>query len=301
MSSKEEVLAFLEKNKEKFCSGAYMASELGISSNAVWKAVNGLKKEGYAIEAVTNRGYRLVPGSPDNDRLSVQGLAPYLPEAYLGRIHIYESLPSTNRTAKELAVGGAEDGTVVIANGQTAGSGHADHSFFSPAGGIYMSVVRRPGKLATACGQESVWTESGEEAARADGQKSADLAGAGSHPAMLQGFVPSGNSKNITYMTAKLVADVIRDVTGISVRVRPVNDLYVGEKKVGGILTEAGSDFDTGELQWLVIGIGINVSTPADAFPAEIRERAGSLYPDGHALVTRNELVAAIISRLLET
>ena len=163
-----------------------------------------------------------------------------------------------------------------------------------------MSVVRRPGKLATACGQESVWTESGEEAARADGQKSADLAGAGSHPAMLQGFVPSGNSKNITYMTAKLVADVIRDVTGISVRVRPVNDLYVGEKKVGGILTEAGSDFDTGELQWLVIGIGINVSTPADAFPAEIRERAGSLYPDGHALVTRNELVAAIISRLLE-
>ncbi|MDD5860754.1 MAG: HTH domain-containing protein [Eubacteriales bacterium] len=300
MSSKEEVLAFLEKNKEKFCSGAYMASELGISRNAVWKAVNGLKKEGYAIEAVTNRGYRLVPGSPDNDRLSVQGLAPYLPEAYLGRIHIYESLPSTNRTAKELAVGGAEDGTVVIANGQTAGSGHADHSFFSPAGGIYMSVVRRPGKLATACGQESVWTESGEEAARADGQKSADLAGAGSHPAMLQGFVPSGNSKNITYMTAKLVADVIRDVTGISVRVRPVNDLYVGEKKVGGILTEAGSDFDTGELQWLVIGIGINVSTPADAFPAEIRERAGSLYPDGHALVTRNELVAAIISRLLE-
>ena len=297
MSSKEEVLAFLEKNKEKFCSGAYMASELGISRNAVWKAVNGLKKEGYAIEAVTNRGYRLVPGSPDNDRLSVQGLAPYLPEAYLGRIHIYESLPSTNRTAKELAVGGAEDGTVVIANGQTAGSGHADHSFFSPAGGIYMSVVRRPGKLATACGQESVWTESGEEAARADGQKSADLAGAGSHPAMLQGFVPSGNSKNITYMTAKLVADVIRDVTGISVRVRPVNDLYVGEKKVGGILTEAGSDFDTGELQWLVIGIGINVSTPADAFPAEIRERAGSLYPDGHALVTRNELVAAIISR----
>ena len=297
MSSKEEVLAFLEKNKEKFCSGAYMASELGISRNAVWKAVNGLKKEGYAIEAVTNRG----SGSPDNDRLSVQGLAPYLPEAYLGRIHIYESLPSTNRTAKELAVGGAEDGTVVIANGQTAGSGHADHSFFSPAGGIYMSVVRRPGKLATACGQESVWTESGEEAARADGQKSADLAGAGSHPAMLQGFVPSGNSKNITYMTAKLVADVIRDVTGISVRVRPVNDLYVGEKKVGGILTEAGSDFDTGELQWLVIGIGINVSTPADAFPAEIRERAGSLYPDGHALVTRNELVAAIISRLLET
>ncbi|MGN0273787.1 MAG: HTH domain-containing protein [Chordicoccus sp.] len=319
MSSKEEVLAFLEKNKEKFCSGAYMASELGISRNAVWKAVNGLKKEGYAIEAVTNRGYRLVPGSPDNDRLSVQGLAPYLPEAYLERIHIYESLPSTNRTAKELAVGGAEDGTVVIANGQTAGSGHADHSFFSPAGGIYMSMVRRPGKLAAACGQESGRNQSGEEAARADGQKSADLTrsgsefahadgqipadsvGSGSHLAMLQGFVPSGNSKNITYMTAKLVADVIRDVTGISVHVRPVNDLYVGEKKVGGILTEAGSDFDTGELQWLVIGIGINVSTPADAFPAEIRERAGSLYPDGHALVTRNELVAAIISRLLET
>lgn len=265
MSSKEEVLAFLEKNKETFSSGAYMASELGISRNAVWKAVNGLKKEGYAIEAVTNRGYRLVPGSPDNDRLSVQGLAPYLPASYLGRIHIYESLPSTNRTAKELAVSGAENGTVVIANSQTAGSGHADHSFFSPAGGIYMSVIRRPGR-----------------------------AGA-------QGMSGSfGNAKNVTYMTATLVADVIKAVTGIAVRVRPVNDLYVGDKKVGGILTEAGSDFDTGELQWLVIGIGINVSTPADAFPEKIRERAGSLYPDGHMPVTRNELVAAIIRRLLE-
>ncbi len=274
MSSKEEVLAFLEKNKENFCSGAYMASELGISRNAVWKAVNGLKKEGYAIEAVTNRGYRLVPGSPDNDRLSVQGLAPYLPGIYPGRIHIYESLPSTNRTAKELAVGGAEDGTVVIANSQTAGSGHADHSFFSPVGGIYMSVLRRPGR---------VLGGSGSDRARADAQESVSL----------------GNAKNITYMTATLVADVLGEVTGISVRVRPVNDLYVGDRKVGGILTEAGSDFDTGELQWLVIGIGINVSTPADAFPEEIRERAGSLYPDGHALVTRNELIAAIIGRLL--
>ncbi|MGN0254726.1 MAG: HTH domain-containing protein [Chordicoccus sp.] len=312
MSSKEEVLAFLEKNKETFSSGAYMASELGISRNAVWKAVNGLKKEGYAIEAVTNRGYRLVPGSPDNDRLSVQGLAPYLPASYLERIHIYESLPSTNRTAKELAVSGAEDGTVVIANSQTAGSGHADHSFFSPAGGIYMSVIRRPGHglagaesdsaharaqgISDSAGAESDLAHAGAQGMPGSAGTESGLARAGA-----QGMpISFGSAKNVTYMTATLVADVIKAVTDIEVRVRPVNDLYVGDRKVGGILTEAGSDFDTGELQWLVIGIGINVSTPADAFPEEIRERAGSLYPDGHAPVTRNELVAAIINRLLK-
>ena len=53
------------------------------------------------------------------------------------------------------------------------------------------------------------------------------------------------------------------------------------------------------EIRDVIIGIGINVSTPADAFPEEIRERAGSLYPDGYALVTRNELIAAIVRRLL--
>lgn len=61
------------------------------------------------------------------------------------RLLCYEELDSTNTRAKELALAGAEDGTVVIANGQTAGRGRMDRAFQSPGGkGLYLTVLLRP-------------------------------------------------------------------------------------------------------------------------------------------------------------
>ena len=66
------------------------------------------------------------------------------------RIFSYDCLPSTNTTAKELAKDGAPDGTVVIADEQSAGRGRMTRSFFSPGGtGLYMSVIIRRDLLAT--------------------------------------------------------------------------------------------------------------------------------------------------------
>jgi BirA family biotin operon repressor/biotin-[acetyl-CoA-carboxylase] ligase len=62
------------------------------------------------------------------------------------RLDLYASLDSTNRVAEELARGGAPEGTVVLADGQTAGRGRLGRSFFSPPGcSLYLSLLLRPG------------------------------------------------------------------------------------------------------------------------------------------------------------
>ena len=145
MSTMERVLELLENNAGQNISGAYIAKQLGVSRTAVWKAVNSLRKNGYSVSAITNNGYCF---ANENDILSVQGMAPYLSEKVdPGKINIFATLESTNKTAKEFAMSGAEHGTVVIANSQTAGRGRHGRSFFSPPGhGVYISLIIRPAK-----------------------------------------------------------------------------------------------------------------------------------------------------------
>jgi len=142
MDTKSTILLLLEQNRGKPVSGGKIAEMLGISRNAVWKAISSLKSEGYSINAVSNRGYTL---ASDSDILSCAGIANYLADERLAdKIHIYKSLESTNKTAVELAIGGAEHGTVVIADSQTDGKGRYDKHFYSPPKtGLYMSVLLR--------------------------------------------------------------------------------------------------------------------------------------------------------------
>ncbi|MBQ7699617.1 MAG: biotin--[Clostridia bacterium] len=56
----------------------------------------------------------------------------------------YKELISTNDTAKETAENGAPEGTLVVADHQSGGRGRAGHTFYSPKGGIYMSLILRP-------------------------------------------------------------------------------------------------------------------------------------------------------------
>lgn len=99
----------------------------------------------------------------------------------------------------------------------------------------------------------------------------------------------------ITTATAVAVFLAIRDLTGIETEIKWVNDLYLNGKKICGILTEAISDFESGCAQNILIGIGINYQTKD--FPRELRDTAASLAPSG---VSRNEMVARIIDRLLD-
>ena len=284
-SSKEKILSLLEWNRGTFISGEQLAGQLQISRNSVWKAVRALRKEGYAITAVTNRGYCL---SEENDRLSAQGIRSYLQNDVLHHtvreraerspadcscpetdLRVYEELPSTNMTAKELAIQGAPHGTVVIAERQTAGAGRASGSFFSPEGGLYMSIILRPEQMP------------------AHGSAGTEGIGVGAKKAAVE------------------TARAIEAVCGVAPEIRGMGDLFLQNRKICGILTESGGELETGITHYLVLGIGIHFSTPADAFPEELRSTCGSIFPDASAAknrpvhANRNHLAAEIIRRIL--
>ncbi len=209
MTSKEKVLELLENNKSDYVSGEAIATELGLSRNAVWKAINELRKQGYDIQAVSNKGYLL---GDKNDIISEQGIVSYLSDkedADTGRIFIYDSLDSTNKRAKEMAISGAENGTLIVARTQNIGRGRGDHKFFSPEGGIYMSVILTPKDMR------------------------------------------SLEADALTMATGNIVCRSIEKLCHVSPVIKPINDLFVDGRKICGILTEAGAEFDSGQIQWI--------------------------------------------------
>lgn len=142
MGTKEQLLRLLEENRERYVSGAAMAQAIGVSRNAVWKAVEALRAEGYAIDAVTNKGYAL---SQENDLLSPQGIERFLPPGHPFAISVRKRVDSTNSEARRRAAEGAPEGTVIVAEEQTDGKGRPGKTFFSPASsGLYLSIVLHP-------------------------------------------------------------------------------------------------------------------------------------------------------------
>ena len=116
---------------------------------------------------------------------------------------------------------------------------------------------------------------------------------------------PRGSLKESLLLTAEAAVAVYKAVlrtTGISLGIKWVNDLYYNEKKVCGILTEGITNFETGLVDALVIGIGINYRMPETSFPEELQEIAGTLLkedsPSGLSPV-RNKLVGSIADHLI--
>lgn len=140
---KQQVLAVLEKARGRYCSGQELAQQLGVSRTAVWKAVAALRADGVPIQAVTNRGYAL---PADADILHADAVTALLtPEAAKAlRVEVYDRLPGTNAALRTRAAEGAPEGLVLIAQAQSAGRGRSGRSFFSPPGGLYMSLLLRP-------------------------------------------------------------------------------------------------------------------------------------------------------------
>lgn len=140
---KQQVLAALSAARGQFLSGQELADCLGVSRTAVWKAVAALRADGTPIQAVTNRGYTL---SPDADLLSAEAVTPLLaPDtADALQLEVYDRLPGTNAVLRERAARQAPEGLVLIAQAQSCGRGRSGRSFFSPPGGLYLSLLLRP-------------------------------------------------------------------------------------------------------------------------------------------------------------
>ena len=250
--TKDAVLQQLREQEDRYVSGAELAKQLSLSRTAVWKAIGQLKAEGYRIEAVTNRGYRL---SPRGDVLSAESVRKYLQHWELTP-EVYRTITSTNTVLKARAAEGAPAGLVLIAGEQTAGRGRMGRSFYSPPdSGLYMSLLLRP-KIAA------------REATR------------------------------ITACAAVAVAETVEELSGRPTRIKWVNDVLLDGRKICGILTEASFDCESGELAYVIVGIGINIAVPAGDFPEELRQIAGAAF-DGAAIPElRARLAAGVLDRL---
>lgn len=215
---KAEILSLL-REKADYVSGQELCEYFGVSRTAVWKAIGCLRQEGYQIDAVQNRGYRLT------ELQTVYGqndIASRLQTKRMGRpVCFYENLGSTNVQAKLLAEEGAPEGALVVAEMQTAGRGRRGRDWESPANtNVYFTLILRP-------------------------DFSPDKA---SMLTLVMGMaVAEGIRKTLPEKVIRMSPPGIKWP----------NDLVVNGKKICGILTEMSMERDY--IQYLVIGVGINV------------------------------------------
>lgn len=146
----------------------------------------------------------------------------------------YDVLDSTNTKAKELAVNGALEGTVVVADQQRSGRGRLGRIWQSPAGkGLWFTLILRP----------SISPEFGAQ---------------------------------VTLLAAVAVVDALERVIGISAKIKWPNDIIVGKKKLCGILSELVLSEE--EIDYVIVGIGLNVNFGYDDFSRDLAECASSVF-----------------------
>ena len=132
-STKQALLQALSAAEGAYISGQQLAEALGVSRAAVHKAAQALLAQGYALDSAPRRGYRLAGGDP----FCAEAVGPYP-----APIHIYDTLQSSNLTAKQLALGGAPHGTLVLTAHQKAGRGSTSPSSCGPPSLLPMPRVR---------------------------------------------------------------------------------------------------------------------------------------------------------------
>lgn len=249
---KDSVLTILRK-EPSYISGEKISTLLGVSRAAVNGAVKALRAEGYEILSSTNKGYCLnaVPNS-----LTAGELSAWLPSHRMQSVLCVDCVDSTNNRLRELALAGAPDGQIVLANQQHQGRGRRGRDFISPRDkGIYLSMLFRPDSL----------------------------------PADMM---------EITAWTAVAVSNAIETVCGIRPGIKWVNDLLIHQRKLCGILTEMSVESESGYVQYVIIGIGVNVTEQEGDFPPEIRPMATSLAMETGTEPSRPRLAAEIIRQL---
>lgn len=139
---KSEILRLL-KESNTYISGQQLCEQFQVSRTAVWKVIDQLKKEGYQIEAVRNRGYRLIDSPDVMSKAEIESL---MDTKWAGsNVVYYDEIDSTNNRAKEAGDNKAPHGTLFVADMQVAGKGRRGRVWQSPAGSsIYMTILLYP-------------------------------------------------------------------------------------------------------------------------------------------------------------
>ncbi|BAP86451.1 biotin--[acetyl-CoA-carboxylase] ligase and biotin operon repressor [Paucilactobacillus hokkaidonensis JCM 18461] len=246
MSTKTVVLQYLNEHQNNWTSSEKLVEQLNVSRTAIWKAVKQLQADGQQITSQSGRGYRYTPNQQLNQAIISQGM---INDCH---VEVYDTIDSTNRRAKELAVSNKSEPAVIIANEQTGGYGRFGREFYSPAQtGIYLSFL-------LPIRQNLI------------------------HPGLL------------TTGTAVAVARVLEEQYQVKVGIKWVNDLIVKNHKVSGILSEAVTDFESGQIGNVITGIGINLENN-QLIPESLDKKVGAINQN-HLQVNRNETVIKIIN-----
>lgn len=139
---KSEILRLL-KESNTYISGQQLCEQFQVSRTAVWKVIDQLKKEGYQIEAVRNKGYRLIDSPDVMSKAEIESL---MDTKWAGsNVVYYDEIDSTNNRAKEAGDNKAPHGTLFVADMQVAGKGRRGRVWQSPAGSsIYMTILLYP-------------------------------------------------------------------------------------------------------------------------------------------------------------
>jgi BirA family biotin operon repressor/biotin-[acetyl-CoA-carboxylase] ligase len=244
----EALLTLLAENPAIVLSGARIAREIGVSRSTVWRWVMQLRGLGVRVKGQPRTGYFLEKVLPD---ILIPGfLRQRLKGGVFGK-HIFHffKVDSTNRVAFDLGHNGEPEGSIVLAEEQTAGRGRAGHSWHSQRGtGIYVTLLLRP-KLAPV------------------------------------------QAPLLTMMAGLSAQRAIQAQTGLTVDLKWPNDLMIGGKKVGGILTEMHAE--PSQVRFVIVGIGLNVNQ--EKFPEELKHIATSL----RAETGREQSRLGLLARLL--
>ena len=253
-TDKADILALL-RNSEDYVSGQQICDRFGVTRTAVWKVINQLKEEGYQIESVSRKGYRLVE-SP-GDILSGSEITSRLTTKWAGRkLYYFDVTGSTNNDAKRLAEEGDPHGTVVVADVQNTGKGRRGRSWQTLSGtALSFTLLLRPE------------------------------------------FAPDKASM-ITLVMALSVAQAVEEISDAAATIKWPNDIVLNKKKICGMLTEMTMTPEMDEIQYIVVGAGINVNNGSpEEFEEEIRKTATSLRIETGRQINRAALLEKVLVR----
>jgi BirA family biotin operon repressor/biotin-[acetyl-CoA-carboxylase] ligase len=251
IDNERHLLALLLDRCGTFVAAATLADLLHITPAEVHRHIEALQTRGAVIAYHHDAGYCLqeVPVRlyPDfiHDSLSTVRIARH--------IYYFPRIDSTNSFAKKLAAEGAADGTVVLAEEQTAGRGRMDRTWLAPVfSSILCSIIFFP-KL------------------------------------------PPAALFRLTMIASVAIVNAIRRICGVTAHIKWPNDIYLGGKKVCGILTEFSADPQ--QVLYAVVGIGLNVNNEFSEHP-ELQSTATSLRLERGKTVSRFALLVALLEEL---
>src|SRR3990167_343853 len=250
----QEILRLLKKKPHSYLSGQTLSKSFGLSRTAIWKHINAIKKMGYFIEASPAKGYRL---NLDNLPFNAFEISSNLKTSFIGKdISFYKDTGSTNDAARAFAIKGAREGFAVVADSQTKGKGRLGRRWESPASvNIYTSIILRPD-------------------------------------------IPPAHAPQLTLVAAVAMAETISKFlnNGSGYKPEPTvkwpNDILINSKKTAGILTEMSSEMD--RVNFVVIGIGVNVNMSKKMLPEELRPIATSLREEAGKEISRTGFIQTL-------